>query len=292
MTAGALLTWIAGGFVALLGTTLLAATLTGNTGLAQALARTAGLSSTASASSYPVMAVLLIVAGVLPAALAVAAFHRSRAGLVGLTIAAGAYAVLAVLVVLDLGQGLTSLLGALFGMCWVGLVIALFRRRKDWYTPAHPAGASTEQARAVTASATAPPRPGRLVGGAVLVWLAGAAVLLVGARLAWSGFTALQDPSSTAMLPTLSAGLGLAFGAVGVALLVLTSTTFAGSLDTLVALTVVGLIVLAVFLVATAAADNVGVTIILDVFGIGWLTAAAVLLWSRSSRDWYASRGR
>lgn len=291
MTAGALLTWIAGGFVALLGTTLLAATLTGNTGLAQALARTAGLSSTASASSYPVMAVLLIVAGVLPAALAVAAFHRSRAGLVGLTIAAGAYAVLAVLVVLDLGQGLTSLLGALFGMCWVGLVIALFRRRKDWYTPARPAP-ETGPARAVTASATAPPRPGRLVGGAVLVWLAGAAVLLVGARLAWSGFTALQDPSSTAMLPTLSAGLGLAFGAVGVALLVLTSTTFAGSLDTLVALTVVGLIVLAVFLVATAAADNVGVTIILDVFGIGWLTAAAVLLWSRSSRDWYASRGR
>lgn len=73
VTAAAVLTWVAGGFVALFGAALLIAARSGAGNLAWALARSAGVSSTASAEGYPMLGVVLLVVGLLPAVLAIAA---------------------------------------------------------------------------------------------------------------------------------------------------------------------------------------------------------------------------
>src|SRR5699024_12339412 len=92
--AGALLTWLAGAFVALLGLGLLIAASTGATGLAGAIAAVASVGSGVDDTPYPAAWVVLVLTGAVPAALAVPAVKGSRAGLVALTILGGLYVVL------------------------------------------------------------------------------------------------------------------------------------------------------------------------------------------------------
>src|SRR5699024_4832702 len=100
VTTGALLTWVAGGFITVLGGALLIATLTGRTALALAFAGIVGLAGTSTTSPHPAIGAVLIAVGVLPSLLALAAFHRSRGALTGLAVAAGAYVLLTTVLVL------------------------------------------------------------------------------------------------------------------------------------------------------------------------------------------------
>lgn len=294
VTAGALLTWCAGGFLTVFGAALLIAALADAARLAQALAQTTGLASTASTSTHRAVGAGLLVAGVLPSVLAIAAFRRSRAGLVALTVAAGVFAAAVIALGLVREEATLSLLLSVFALVWVGLTTGLLRWRKDWYGRRPPApdgaGGPDQSEGARTRPAGSPPvRPRTVAAGAGLVWIAGGALLAVGARLTWSGFSALLDPDSTDLLPEFGAVLGLAIAALGVVLVVLAGTTFTGSQDTLVALTVVALIVLGIFVVAILSAEE-PLTTALGVLGAGWLVAATVLLWSRPSREWYQNQ--
>lgn len=312
VTAGALLTWCAGGFLTVFGAALLIAALADAARLAQALAQTTGLASTASTSTHRAVGAGLLVAGVLPSVLAIAAFRRSRAGLVALTVAAGVFAAAVIALGLVREEATLSLLLSVFALVWVGLTTGLLRWRKDWYGRRPPApdgaggpdqsdgaggpdqsegaGGPDQSEGARTRPAGSPPvRPRTVAAGAGLVWIAGGALLAVGARLTWSGFSALLDPDSTDLLPEFGAVLGLAIAALGVVLVVLAGTTFTGSQDTLVALTVVALTVLGIFVVAILSAEE-PLTTALGVLGAGWLVAATVLLWSRPSREWYQNQ--
>src|SRR5699024_637121 len=120
--AGALLTWLAGAFVALLGLALLIASSTGATELAGAIAAVTSVGGGVDDTAHPAAWVVLLLAGAVPSAAAIAALRRSRAGLVALTILSGLYVVL-VFVALGLDYASPALL---FGLLWVGIATALF----------------------------------------------------------------------------------------------------------------------------------------------------------------------
>src|SRR5699024_4151770 len=81
VTTGALLRWVAGGFITVLGGALLIATLTGRTALALAFAGIVGLAGTSTPSPHPAIGAVLMAVGVLPSLLALAAFQRTRGAL-------------------------------------------------------------------------------------------------------------------------------------------------------------------------------------------------------------------
>lgn len=334
--AASLLTWIASGSAAVLGMALLISSRTSSGTLTRALGQTVGLSNTAPASMYPTVGMLLLVAGAVTSTLALAAFLRSRVGLVGLTVAAIAYLLALCLAALN-SHPLPGLLLGASGGVWIGLTLALLWWRKDWYDAAGQdaadqhdeqfgaagragaggaaagkadaggadaggasAGGAAAAGGSTAARRTEPPgtrsipvrRPANVRNGAGVVWLTGAAMVAIGARLAWSGFSELLDPASTAMLPGLTTSIGLVAAAIGVALAVLAAMTFTGSQDTLVALTVVGLIVLFLYLNAMLSTDSASLAILLCLLGVGWMIGAAALLWSRPAREWYRIRDR
>lgn len=315
VTTGALLTWVAGGFITVLGGALLIATLTGKTALALALAGIVGLAGTSTASPHPAVGAVMIAVGVLPSLLALAAFHRARVALIGLAVAAGAYALLVIVLALDPDHGLTILMLSIFGGFWIAVSVGLFWSQQDWYGPRESDAPYAQEARdtepvhaQVTSAtdtlhareATDRPvtsinrvsRPRNLLTGVAMVGFVGAVVLFLGCRLTWTGFTELLDPNTSAGLSDLAAGLGLVGAGVGVVILVLAGMTLTGSLEMLVALTVVGSIVLGVYLLVTTSVGDPAVTLTLDILGLAWMIGAGVLLWSRPSRQWCRSRGR
>src|SRR5699024_10562438 len=133
LTTGALLTWVAGGFITVLGGALLIATLTGRTALALAFAGIVGLAGTSTTSPHPAIGAVLMAVGVLPSLLALAAFQRSRGALTGLAVAAGAYVLLTTVLVLGPETGLTSTMLSLFGVFWVAVSVSLFWSQQNWY---------------------------------------------------------------------------------------------------------------------------------------------------------------
>src|SRR5699024_3253597 len=133
VTTGALLTWVAGGFITVLGGALLIATLTGRTALALAFAGIVGLAGTSTTSPHPAIGAVLMAVGVLPSLLALAAFQRSRGALTGLAVAAGAYVLLTTVLVLGPETGLTSTMLSLFGVFWVAVSVSLFWSQQNWY---------------------------------------------------------------------------------------------------------------------------------------------------------------
>src|SRR5699024_10980072 len=299
VTTGALLTWVAGGFITVLGGALLIATLTGRTALALAFAGIVGLAGTSTTSPHPALGAVLMAVGVLPSLLALAAFQRSRGALTGLAVAAGAYVLLTTVLVLGPETGLTSTMLSLFGVFWVAVSVSLFWSQQNWYQArdtdaSHaPAARDTEPAHAQVTPATDPlparettdrpvtstnrvPQPRNLLAGVAMVGFVGAVVLFLGCRLTWTGFTELLEANTSAGLSDLAAGLGLVGAGVGVVILVLAGMTLTGSLEMLVALTVVGSIVLAVYLLVTASVDDPAVTLTLDILGLAWMIGAGV----------------
>ena len=271
--AGALLTWIAGGFGILAGLTLLIATSTNATALAEAITDTAGLGSTTTAVAPAAAVIVLIGLGLIPSALAVLTAIGSRVGLAVLTVAAAAYLLL---VLVAFGNDHASLV-MLFGVLWVGTATAMFwlgRRRQPSEHSGAPAG-----------------RPWTVAAGAVLVWLAGTLVVVFGAKVAWEGLaTLLEDPNPA--LAGLGLQLGIGVAAVGVMVLTLATTTFLGSLDSLAALSMLCLLLLLVLLSPLVSGGSALGTAATTVVPLVWLGLAGGLLWSRSGQAFYRGRGR
>jgi len=273
--AGALLTWLAGAFVALLGLALLIATSTGATGLAGAIAAVTSVGSGVDDTPYPAAWVVLVLTGAVPSALAVPAVKGSRAGLVALTILGALYVVL-VFVALGLDHASPALL---FGLLWVGIATALFwlGQHRDGGTASSPA-ASTR-------------RPAQVAGGAGLLGLAGVLGVVLGGRMMGSGLSASLHPDPARVFGAFDLHFGVIVAAVGAIVLVLAVTAFLGSMDMLVALTVVcALLALLTLSVAMSGADGAAGALVLVV--AAWFGTGIALLWSRTSRHWYRRQRR
>lgn len=273
--AGALLTWLAGAFVALLGLVLLIASSTGATGLAGAIAAVTSVGSGVDDTAHPAAWVVLLLTGTVPAALAVPAVKGSRAGLVALTILGGLYVVL-VFVVLSLDRAAPALL---FGLLWVGIATALFwlGHRRDGGRASSPAARTR--------------RPAQVAGGAGLLGLAGVLGLVLGGRMVGSGLSASLHPDPARLFGAFDLHFGVIVAAVGAIVLVLAVTAFLGSMDMLVALTVVcALLALLTLSVAMSGADGAAGALVLVV--AAWFGTGIALLWSRTGRHWYRRQRR
>ena len=300
VTAGALLTWIGAGFLIVIGLLLAIAGVTRAQPFTRAI--TEAIDASAGVPGDLTMLTLgLVLLGVaaLLALLAVAAFRRSRGGLIALTVAAGLYVVL-VVVALDRGYPALALL---FGVLWVAATTALFWSRRTWYrrhdpTPSGPGDASSAAPTALGFHETPDParpgtgRPRNVSTGAAMVWLVGAAGVYSGIWVMWSDFAEYLEPDSTRFLLGLGLHLGVIVAAIGAVLLVLTTVTFRGSRDTLIALTAAAALGLFLLVLPILSAGSPGQTILLKLGVTAWLVAAFCLLWSRAAREWYSGQGR
>lgn len=287
VTAGALLTWIGAGLLVSIGLLLVIADVTEASRLTWALTAVLGIGESGpGAITLLTLGLVLLGVGVLLVLLAVAAFTGSRAGLIALTIAAGLYVLLA-LAALSYDYSSPVLL---FGIIWVGSVAALFWYRRSWFAGGGQKGADvalpteSDDDRHPGGAAEPDPRPGGVIAGAAMMWLAGAATLYFGLWLMWSDYAAYLSADPEPFLLGLGLHLGLIIAAVGAVFLVLTTVTFRGSRDALVALT--ALSVICAFLLLTPSLSGAGQT----VAAIMWLLAAVILLWS--ARAWYRRQGR
>ena len=298
--AGALLTWIGAGLLVVIGLLLVIADVTQAQPFTQAVTEAidAGAGVPGELTLLTLGLVLLVVAALL-VLLAVAAFRRFRGALIALTGTAGLYLVL---VVVALDQGYPSL-ALLFGVFWVAAATALFWSRRHWFrrhdpTPSGqrdaggdaPTAPGSHHAPAQGGSGTG--RPGNVSTGAVMVWLVGAAGVYTGLWTMWSDFAEYLKPDSTRFLLGLGLHLGLIIAAFGAVLLVLTTVTFRGSRDTLIALTGTAALGLFVLVLPILSAGSPGQTILLKLGITAWLVTAFILLWSRAAREWYHSQGR
>src|SRR5699024_5385683 len=126
---------------------------------ALALTGVVGLAGTSNASPHPAIGAVMIALGVLPSLLALAAFYRSRAALTGLAVAAGAYVLLVVVLLLDPDRGLTSLMVSTFGGFWIAVNVALFWSQQNWYGARDSDASYAQEARDPDAIHAQDPRP-------------------------------------------------------------------------------------------------------------------------------------
>lgn len=287
VTASALLTWIGAGFLVSIGLLLVIADVTEAEPLIWALTQTIGIDEGAPGGiTLLTFGLVLLGIGVLLALLTAGAFTGSRAGLIALTIAAGLYVLLAFAALSYDYSSLTLL----FGIVWVVSAAALFWFRRGWFAGSGTKGADaaqppeSEDDPRPSSPAAAGKRPGAVIAGAVMIWLAGAATLYFGVYVMWSDYTTYLSDNPTRFLLGLGLQLGLIIAAVGAVFLVLATTTFRGSMDTLVTLT--ALSVICGFVLLTPSLSSAGQTVGV----ILWLLTAVILLWS--ARAWYRSRGR
>ncbi len=295
VTAAALLTWISAGFLITMGLLLVIADRTGDQPFRRALTEAVGIGvSMPGDITLLTLGIVLLVVGAILALLTVAAFTRSRGGLIGLSIAAGLYLVLTFAAMND--DRTSPLL--LFGVVWIAAITVLLWSRRGWFTTA---GARTTAPTPVTTSRTtrgAGPtdpshrRPTHVTTGAVMAGIAGAALLYFGGQMAWRGFAAFLHPDPATAFAGLGVHIGPMTAAIGAAVLVLTAVTLRGSRDTLVALTVTIAVSGLVLLTPVPSAGVPALTIVLKLGAIAWLLAAVVLLWSRAARGWYRRQGR
>lgn len=295
VTAGALLTWIGAGFLISIGLLLVIADITDAQPFTRAITEATsvgfGLSVPRDITMFTLGIVLLIVGGLL-VLLTVAAFLGSRVALIGLAVAAGLYVLLTFVALCDDHAPLVML----FGILWVGAITALFWCRRCWFATRGRSGAGTAPAVAPDDEGPggAEPtgrRPGNVSTGAAMVWIAGATVLYFGVRLMWSDFAEYLAPDSTRFLLGLGLHLGLIIAAIGAALLVLAAVTFRGSRDALVALTAISFIC-TFLLLASILSPGPADTKAAYLLAVAWMVTAAILLWSRSAREWYRSQAR